>query len=56
MIFQEPEVQFVEIDVTMDATQTSNTCKVGNQCEQFGVETCLGEAPMNNCPDDDSWL
>lgn len=40
MLFQEPKVEFIQINLTVDTTSTS----------QAGVETCTGpEAPSNLC-------
>ena len=42
MIFQEPKVEFVRIDLTIDASTQSNPA---------GYETCTGAlAPSHNCP------
>lgn len=54
MNFEEPKVEFVAL--TMDMFTTQASCTDSTTCQEYGVETCLGEAPMNNCPDDDSWL
>jgi len=48
MVFQEPKIEFVPIDLTIDATTTS---------QQAGVETCTGpEAPSNVCYNNTYWL
>ena len=61
MIFREPEVEFVPIDVAQDVTTASFVCPeficvTGKECSEYGVETCLGDAPMNHCDDDNDWL
>ena len=48
MIFQEPKMEFVPIDLSESV--------ITNSCNQFGVETCMGDAPMNQCNDDVDWL
>lgn len=42
MVFQEPMVEFVQIDLTIDASSENSAA---------GVETCTGPlAPSNLCP------
>ena len=53
MVFQEPKMEFVPIDMS-EAANTTSTCTDSKMCNQYGVETCLGAAPMNDC--DDDWL
>lgn len=41
MVFQEPKVEFVQIDLTIDAANDGSTA---------GIETCTGDiAPSNTC-------
>ena len=42
MVFQEPKVEFISVDLTIDASSSSN--------DPGGVETCTGPlAPSNRC-------
>ncbi len=54
MNFEEPKVEFVTLEKDMFTTQTS--CTGSNACDQYGVETCLGAAPMNECDDEADYL
>lgn len=56
MVFQEPKMEFVPIDMSEAAISTSPSCTDNLMCDQYGVETCLGAAPMNSCPTEDDWL
>lgn len=55
MYFNEPIVEFVAID-PKSAFVTDDSCTDSKACEQYGVETCLGESPMNNCSSDADWV
>ena len=54
MSFEEPKVEFVALNKEMFTTQAS--CADSMACPEYGVETCLGAAPMNNCNDEVDWL
>ena len=47
MMFEEPKVEVVEIELDDVVTASGGG----------SVETCNGsDAPMNTCPDEDSWF
>lgn len=55
MSFEKPEVEFVEIDAK-DGFVTGGSCTDSVACQEYGVETCLGAAPMNDCNEEVDWL
>ena len=54
MKFEEPKVELVTLETEVFTTQAS--CGESATCQEYGVETCLGVAPMNSCTTDDDWL
>ena len=54
MKFEEPKVEYVALQTEVFTTQAS--CTDSSTCQEYGVETCMGAAPMNSCTTDDNWL
>lgn len=55
MKFEEPKVELVALETEVFTTQGSG-CTDSTTCVEYGVETCMGVAPMNSCTTDDNWL
>jgi len=54
MKFEEPKVEVVALET--EVFTAAGSCTDSIMCQEYGVETCLGNAPMNNCNDEVDWL